>query len=128
MLFKRRTSRFFSPPVTPVNSNQSYGPTDRGRRCAMFFIIMSRGYVEYQPILGNRYRCGRDEKWQPKKPVSFLWSSLAAINSNCSFTCTLKKNMNASRPSEHSSVRDKNVKTFRWDNRLQSQNLFMTFV
>ena len=37
----------------------------------------------------------------------------------------LKKNQSAPRPSEHPPV---NVKTFRWDhNRLQIQNLFMTF-
>ena len=39
----------------------------------------------------------------------------------------LKKNLNASRPSEHPPVRGKNVKTFRWDRRLQIQNLFMAF-
>ena len=41
----------------------------------------------------------------------------------------LKKNLNASRPSEHPPVRGKNVKTFiRWDHRLQIiQNLFMAF-
>ena len=33
----------------------------------------------------------------------------------------------ASRPSEHPPVRGKNVKTFRWDLRLQIQNLFMVF-
>ena len=37
----------------------------------------------------------------------------------------LKKNLNASRPSEHPPVRGKNVKTFRWDHRLQKENLFM---
>ena len=38
----------------------------------------------------------------------------------------LKKNLNASRPSEHPPVRGENVKTFsRWDHRLQIQNLFM---
>ena len=39
----------------------------------------------------------------------------------------LKKNLNASRPSEHPPVRWKNVKTFRWNHRLQIQNLFMAF-
>ena len=38
-----------------------------------------------------------------------------------------KKNQNAARPSEHLPVRGKNVKTFRWDHRLQIQNLFMVF-
>ena len=33
----------------------------------------------------------------------------------------LKKNQNASRPSEHLLVRGKNVKTFTWDHRLQIQ-------
>ena len=32
-----------------------------------------------------------------------------------------KKNLNASRPSEHPSIRGENVKTFRWDHRLQTQ-------
>ena len=40
---------------------------------------------------------------------------------------TIKYNLNASRPSEHPPVRGKNVKTFRWDHRLQIQNLFMAF-
>ena len=39
----------------------------------------------------------------------------------------LKKNLNASRPSEHPPVRGKYVKALRWDHRLQRQNLFMAF-
>ena len=40
----------------------------------------------------------------------------------------LKKNQNAPRPSEHPPVMGKKkVKTFRWDQRLQIQNLFMAF-
>ena len=39
----------------------------------------------------------------------------------------LKKNLNASKPYEHPPVRGENVKTFRWDHRLQIQNLFMAF-
>ena len=39
----------------------------------------------------------------------------------------LKKNLNASRPSEHLQVRGENVKTFRGGHRLQRQNLFMAF-
>ena len=38
-----------------------------------------------------------------------------------------KKNLNAPRPSEYPPVRGKNVKTFRWDHRLQIQNLSMAF-
>ena len=40
---------------------------------------------------------------------------------------SLKKNQNASRPSGHPPVKGENVKTFRWDHRLQIQNLFMAF-
>ena len=40
----------------------------------------------------------------------------------------LKKKMNASRPSELSPPGGKNVKTFRWDRRLQRQNPFMAFI
>ena len=39
----------------------------------------------------------------------------------------LKKNLNASRPSEHPPVRGENVKTFRWDHRLRRPNLSMAF-
>ena len=42
--------------------------------------------------------------------------------------CCCKKNLNASRSSEHPPVRGENVKTFRWNhNRLQSQNLYIAF-
>ena len=39
----------------------------------------------------------------------------------------VKKNLNASRPSEHPPVKGENVKTFGWDQRLQIQNLPMAF-
>ena len=39
----------------------------------------------------------------------------------------LKKNLNASRPSEHPPVRGENVKTFRCGHRLQRQNLFTAY-
>ena len=39
----------------------------------------------------------------------------------------LKKNLDASRHSEHPPVRGENVKTFRWDHRLQRPSLFMAF-
>ena len=39
----------------------------------------------------------------------------------------LKKNLSASRPSEHPPVRGGNIKTFKWDHRLQRPNLFMAF-
>ena len=39
----------------------------------------------------------------------------------------LEKNLYASRPSEHPPVRGENVKTFRWEHRLQRHNLFMAF-
>ena len=43
-------------------------------------------------------------------------------------TTCLKKNQNAPRPSEHPPVRGGgDVKMFRWDQRLQIQNLFMAF-
>ena len=43
--------------------------------------------------------------------------------------CCLKENLNASRPSEHPSLRGgKKVKTFRWEHRLQIQNLFIVVV
>ena len=40
---------------------------------------------------------------------------------------TTTRILNASRPSEHFPVRGGNFKTFRWDHRLQIQNLFMSF-
>ena len=41
----------------------------------------------------------------------------------CGCRSFLKTNLNAPRPSEHPPVRGKNVKTFRWDHRLQRQTL-----
>ena len=43
------------------------------------------------------------------------------------FHFCLKNELNASRPSEHPSIRGKNVKIFRWDHRLQRRNPFMAF-
>ena len=54
-------------------------------------------------------------------------------NTHNTYTCQkknvcLKKNQNAPRSSEHPPVRvGGNVKTFRWDQRLQIPNLFMAF-
>ena len=53
-------------------------------------------------------------------PVPFFYIFLACA-------ACLKKNQNAPRPSEHLPVRRENVKTFRWDHKLQIQNLFMAF-
>ena len=39
----------------------------------------------------------------------------------------LKRNLNQSRPFEHHPVRAGNVKTLRWDDRLQIQNICMAF-
>ena len=44
-----------------------------------------------------------------------------------SITVFLKKNLNASRPSEHP-TQGENVKTLRWVHRLQRLNIFMVFI
>ena len=41
--------------------------------------------------------------------------------------CCLKKNQTAPRPSEHPPVMGERCNTFRWDQRLQIQNLFKAF-
>ena len=58
--------------------------------------------------------------------ISKLLVKLSApINST---NIVLKKNLNASRPSEHSQSGGEMFKTFRWDHRLQIiQNLYMAF-
>ena len=48
------------------------------------------------------------------KQCLFHAISIQSMNKYC-----LKKSLNASRPSEHPPVRGENVKTFRWDHRLQ---------
>ena len=59
--------------------------------------------------------------------LSYRRYSINVILENCPITI-LNKNLNAPRPSEHPPVRGGNVKTFRWDHRLQIiQNLFMAF-
>ena len=62
----------------------------------------------YQP--GKNANSARD---QPNRKNDFSLSPFAPEN--------------APRPSEHPPVRGENVKTFRWDHRLQIQNLFMAF-
>ena len=57
----------------------------------------------------------------------FFWRVLCAIVPFFLSVLFLKKNLNTSKPSEHPPVRGENVKTFRWDHRLQIQNLFMAF-
>ena len=65
---------------------------------------------------------------QKKKNGNQQKTRLEASKPPTVFTTALKKNLNASRPSEHPSIRWENVKTFRWDhNRPQIQNLFMAF-
>ena len=54
-------------------------------------------------------------------------SLLHVLYSSCFYILILKKNQNTPRPSEHPPVRGENIKTFRWDHRLQIQNLFMAF-
>ena len=62
----------------------------------------------------------------PSVVVSRMLSS-DVLSNLCSWMCVfLKKNQSTPRSSEHPPVRgEKNVKTFRWDQRLQIQNLFM---
>ena len=43
------------------------------------------------------------------------------LSDNKLYSCCLKKNLNACRPSENPRVKGKNAKTLRWDHRLQSQ-------
>ena len=52
------------------------------------------------------------------------WNAAPLFTLGYEYRC-LKKNLNASRPSEHPPVRGENVKTFRGGHRLQRQNLFM---
>ena len=60
--------------------------------------------------------CLRDFSRVPRRRPFIYFKPPYAIGS----VPSLKKNLNASRPSEHSPVRGgKSVKTFRWDDRLQ---------
>ena len=56
-----------------------------------------------------------------------VWFADAIFFSRVTFVSFLflKKNLKAFRPSGHPPVRGENVKTFRWDHRLQIQNFFM---
>ena len=78
-------------------------------------------YTVANPARGllNREKRTKEKVWQhtPPPPPTLLVRILF-----------FKKNLNASRPSEHPSVRgEKNVNAFRWDHGLQIQNLFMAF-
>ena len=60
-----------------------------------------------------------------------VWCSKKKKKKNVSQDTTLsgqtyfKENLNASRPSEHPPVRGENVKTFRWDHRLQINTKYL---
>ena len=56
----------------------------------------------------------------------FFWHVLCVIVPFFLSFLSLMNNQNAPRPSEYPS-QGGNVKTFRWDHRLQIQNIFMTF-
>ena len=70
--------------------------------------------------------CGTLQAMAPTNVKTVHHTSLLQIESN-SHRLGFKKKLNASRPSEHPQVRGENVKTFRWDHRLQIQNLSMAF-
>ena len=85
---------------------------------------------------GNiHFPCSADHEqdWQPYPvdPYSAICDDHTYIHtyihgSNVLVRASSKKSLIASRPSEHPPVRGKNnnVKTFRWDHRLQRPNLF----
>ena len=84
----------------------------------------------------NRH-AGTPDKHKTQKQCSTS-SNMVVVVIYCNIGCKdkattlylngfLKKNQSALRPSEHPPVRGENVKTFRWDQRLQIQNLFMVF-
>ena len=56
-------------------------------------------------------------------PHILLTRTISPLRVSC-----LEKNQNAPRPYEHPPVRGGNVKTFRWDHRLQIQNLLMALL
>ena len=89
----------------------------------LFFVLFSCSrwsVVNVPPIVS----CPADHvpDWQPR-----ILLGMSRMNGKKTHGC-LKKKQNTPRPSEHPPVmRGKNVKTFRWDQRLQIQNLFMAF-
>ena len=76
--------------------------------------------------------CRDTKQNKDKDTMSLDYSSVCNVGSRVVWVSKkdcfcLKKNLNASGPTKHPSVRGENVKTFRWDHRLQKQNLFMAF-
>ena len=59
--------------------------------------------------------------------VNLEWLSRLCHSIKNVSRCCLEKHLDASRSCEHPPVRGKNVKTFRWDHRLQRPNLPMAF-
>ena len=81
---------------------------------------MNRVHIEAHFVFINK----------PSTTASSCCEGKSAVSGN-HFSFFFKKNLNASRPSEHPPVRGENVKTFlrtRWDHRLQIQNLFIAFI
>ena len=82
-------------------------------------------FMVFTEVLHNR----RDIKYCPPNPGWDTCTSIKVFRMYRSIDKTpcFKKNLYASRPSEHPPVRGGNVKTFRWDHRLQIQNLSAAF-
>ena len=80
------------------------------------------GVVEKHQVEQTVRVSGLDVKVVPRAHYHHL-----VIDSRKHFGWVFRENMNASKSSEHPPVRGENIKTFRWNHRLQRQNLFMAF-
>ena len=124
------------------------GIIDRLQRQNLFIHGIESGFPMVVTLLGQQYPVGAKptvirytyyinryaetpNKTKTEDTMSLDYSSVCNIGSRVvyegnSFVLFLKRNQNAPRPSEHPPVRGEKM-TFRWDHRLQIQNLFMAF-
>ena len=90
----------------------------REQHCTLIWSIFIEFLLTFQAVPGTHF-----ELPAPIFVITTIFRSkhiLQVRRRSC--CCCSKKSLNASRPSEHPRVRGENVKTFRWDNRLQRQN------
>ena len=114
------TRRAQSTQHTVVLSPELHSLTLVNIKYSYFCIILINNPADDEIFLHSArfYRRRRNYKLQTTK------QAVTGIES-AYLHWRLKKNLNASRPSEHPPARGENVRTFRWDHRLQIQNLFM---
>ena len=92
-------------------------------------MVLTHGLLSLVPLSATAsISTVNHHRVSPERNVYVILGTSFTVDLSLYWCIVLKKNQSAPRPPEHPPVMgEKNVKTFRWDQRLQIQNLFMAF-